>query len=318
MPMLSDRHAVVGEIGPGHLRFAVADIDELVIDHYVNFKTSDFDSIEVALDAYFKSLPGQPGKISLAVAGDVSDNQARISHLPWTFSARELQNAFAVPSVRLMRDIDAVSSCVPTLPPHELVKLTSPSPQSGPKGVVLLDRDLEAAMVAPHQHGWTVLHGRVGEMSFGADSNEELLLVQAMRHGIGRIALKRVLTSTGLTALYDALRLRSGLDAPSWSAFDIARAALSAEPDPIAHDALRHFANWLARFAGDLAAAYGAEGGIYLSGSLAIELREILRSEAFVESFSAAGGPDGFTSNVPVYLVTATNLALRGAALAIS
>jgi glucokinase len=48
--------------------------------------------------------------------------------------------------------------------------------------------------------------------------------------------------------------------------------ALSDE-DGIAVDALDVFMTWLGRFAGDAALLFGARGGVYLGGGIALRLR---------------------------------------------
>ncbi|WP_454854565.1 glucokinase [Rhizobium binxianense] len=319
MLTLSDRHAIVGEIGSIHLRFAVADIDELTMDHYVNFRTGDFDSIELALNAYLTSLPARPARMSLAVAGDVAEGHARLFHLPWSFTGKRLQDAFSIPVVNLMRDIEAVSRCVPLLAQHELLRVggTVPS-RAGPKAIALVERDIEAAIALPTDRGWTTACGRVGDMSFGAADDDELLVIGTMRSERGGTALGSILTSTGLAALHDALRLRAGLEASGWNASEIVAAASLDEPDSYAKEAIRRFAIWLGRFAGDLVAAYGAAGGVYMVGSVPNDMRDFLTDGTFAASFTAAGGPSGLASTVPVYIVTASNVGLRGAALALS
>lgn len=319
MSTLSDRHAIVGEIGPTHLRFAVTDVDELTMDHYVNFRTGDFDSIELAIDAYLASLPARPVRMSLAVAGDVSKGQARLFHTPWSFTIKQLQDAFSIPEVNLMRDIEAVATCVPLLAPHDLLQvLGTGSLQLGPKAIALVERDIEVAIAVPTALGWAAACGRAAEMSFGAEDEEELLIVNIMRRGPGRISLGKVLTSTGLAALHEALRFHAGMNASGWSASEIVEAAVLDEPDPYASEALRRFATWLGRFAGDIAAAYGAAGGVYLVGSVPNDLRDLLAEAAFATSFMAAGGASGFASTVPVYIVKSSDVGLRGAALALS
>ena len=319
MQMPLDRHAIVGEIGPTHLRLAIADIDELTMDHYVNFRTDEFASIELALNAYLTSLPDRPTRMGLAVAGTVADGEAHLFHSPWTFSERRLQDAFSIPVVHLMRDIEAISLCVPLLAQHELLRVAgAASMGAGPKAVILAERDIEAAITVPTAPDWTVQCGWAGDISFRAGDEDELHLINYTHTGSGSIALKNILTFAGLAALYDALKSRSGLHPSGWNASDVVAAALLDEPDPHAREALQRYAIWLARFAGDLASAYGASGGVYLVSSLSAQLRDFLTDSNAAASFTSAGGPSGFTSTVPLYIVTASNAALRGAAQALS
>ncbi|MBX4963439.1 glucokinase [Rhizobium binae] len=319
MSILSDRIAIVGEIGPTHSRFAVADIDETTMDHYVVLRTDDFDTIELIIDAYLDSLPHRPGRLSLAVAGDVVDGQARLFHRPWNFKAKQLQGAFSLQSVNLMRDIEAVSLSVPLLAQHDLLPICgTASAQTGPKAIALVERDIEAAVAIPNARSWTTVCGRAGDISFGAEDEEELLIINSLRSGQTRIGLRSLLTSIGFAALHDALRIRAGLNLSGWNVHQIVEASELDEPDPYARQTLQRFVTWLGRFAGDLAAVYGATGGVYLVGGLANDLRGVLTEGAFAASFKAAGGPSGFTSTASVHLVTASNTSLRGAALALS
>lgn len=312
-----DRHAIVGEIGSTHLRFAVADVDELTMDHYVNFRTADFHSVEQALNAYLKSLSHRPARASLAVAGHVTEDRAHVCRLSWTFTREQLQEALSIPVVNLISDINAVSLSIPLLAQHELVQIGGIAPPHlGPKAVVLVEKDIEAAITIPVGQEWKVICGRAGDISFGAEDEDELRLMESMRPGSGRMTLRGILTSTGLATLHNALRARAGLERSGWNASEI-MAAASLEQDPLAIEALKRFAVWLGRFAGDLATACGAVNGVYLVGCLPNDILDFLTNGPFRGSFVAAGGQSGLASNIPLYIVTASNAGLRGAALAL-
>lgn len=86
----------------------------------------------------------------------------------------------------------------------------------------------------------------------------------------------------------------------------------------LAEEALALFVEWLGRFAGDMALAFGARGGVYLGGGIAPKIIPALEMDGFRKAFEAKGRLSSFLKTVPVHVIKATDAGLRGAAIALS
>lgn len=318
MSTSSDRNAVVGEITSSHLRFAIADVDEMTLDHYVQFRTGDFKSFEQALTAYLSSLSERPTRMSLAIAGIVEEGHAHLPRLHWNLTARQLQAAFSIPAIKLMSHVEAVSRCVPLLSQHELLKIGAGSSPTQPKAIAVVQEDIETAVAVASGRDWVVLPGRAGEMSFGAQDEDELVIFNVLRNGQNRTVVGNVLTSSALALLHEELRIGAGLDRSGWGVIEIIGAASGDSQDPFAARAVHHFINWLGRFVRDLAAVYGAGGGVYLAGDLIKDLQGFLVDGRFAAPPGPVARPSSAASPIPIYIVKPSNIAMRGAALASS
>lgn len=314
MLMSSDRHAIVGEIGSHHLRFAIADIDELTIDHLVNFKAGDFSSVQQALFAYLKSLAKYPKIASLAIAGSIEKDRAHIANLSRTFTGKELEAALDLDSVTLIADIDAIARATELLGRHDVRKIAGTSALADkPRAVISLGEKLEAAIAVPGGGKWSVLPSRAGGMFLGAADEEDLWLLEQVRQEVGGTSAGSILTSAGMVALSGAISRQAGATG-RYSTVAAILAAACKEKEPSAVDTLKRFGLWLGRFSNDFVLATGAEGGLYLAGEMPTRLLEVLSKD----TFEAASGNAAYSSTTPVYVITALNTALRGAAMAIA
>ncbi|MBP2562451.1 glucokinase [Neorhizobium galegae] len=318
MSMSSARHAVVGEIGCHHLRFAVADVDELMIDHLVNFKTEDFTSVQQALFSYLKSLGTPPKIVSLAIAGSVEGDRAHIFNSPRTVKKRELQSALSLDRVEVATDAEAIAKVTELLSAHDLHQIAGAiQTGGGPRTVAIIGEGVRTAVAIPAGQQNLILSTRAGDMSFGAANDEDLWFLEQVHEDIGDRTAESLLAVDGLMALYNVASRQAGTAQSSSTVLDILSAA-SVHGDPVAIVALERYALWLARFARDVALATGARGGIYLAGDLPAKLVQFLDGAAFKTIFEAARGASHRMPDAPVYLVTGPSAALRGAAMAIA
>jgi glucokinase len=91
-----------------------------------------------------------------------------------------------------------------------------------------------------------------------------------------------------------------------------------ARTDPAASAALDLFVRWLGRFAGDVALVYGARGGVYLGGGIAPRIVDVLAAGPFRAAFEDKGRLRPYVASIPVYVITAPDAGLRGAAVTLA
>ena len=77
---------------------------------------------------------------------------------------------------------------------------------------------------------------------------------------------------------------------------------------------VQHFCVLLGQYAGSLAVATGARGGVYLTGGIVPRVRSLLCHTAFREAFNARGKMRDYMTRIPVRLVLSANPGLTGAA----
>ena len=102
---------------------------------------------------------------------------------------------------------------------------------------------------------------------------------------------------------------------PSLEPPEITRRAL-ADRASLSAQALAIFIRCYGSFAGDMALAFFARGGVYVCGGIAAKLAGRFAEGDFMEAFNYKGRHRDIAASIPVRLVTNESLGLAGAALA--
>ncbi|MGT2467459.1 glucokinase [Mesorhizobium atlanticum] len=139
---IKSRTALVADIGGTNARFAIADIDELTIDHFAAFRCDMFPSLQAAIKAYLDCIPHRPPLAGFAIAGPVSGETIRMTNLPWSFSRKDLCLATGAKYVHAVNDFEALALVLPFLGPHDLLKIGGEDPVDHAPKVVLGRRAL--------------------------------------------------------------------------------------------------------------------------------------------------------------------------------
>jgi glucokinase len=315
---LHSRHALVADIGGTFMSFAIADIDELTVDHFALLSSADFDSPMDAVERYLKSLSQRPDKASFAVAGKVEDDSATMTFRPWTITAEAIKAVTGAKTVTLVNDVEALALSLPHLTGDELIPITGQLiHEAAPKAVVSAGTGLGIAGLMKAHGIWFPFCGEGGQVAFPATRAGEFDLRKALRQD-AHLTAESVFSGAGLVALYVALARQEGTVAPRRTAPQITAAGLSGD-DPIAAEAVRLMGTWFARFAGDVALLYGAQGGMYLAGGLSANIIPAMDRGAFLEAFADKGKHRSYLEAIPVNVIkTGADAGLRGAAVALA
>lgn len=312
------REALVGDIGGTNARFAMADIDELTIDHFAAFSCRGFPSLEAVIAAYLASVPHRPKMASLAIAAPIWGKRIEITNLDWSFTHEDIAAATGAETPVLVNDFEALALSLPYLIPHDLHPLNGGKPvENGAKVVLGPGTGLGVAGLVYGTGSWVAVPGEGGHVSFPAQDVEEVEILRRLSAGGGWVSTERLISGPGLERIYAILRDMRGVPSAPKPVAEVTRLAL-AEEDPFAVEALGYFLKWLGRFAGDMALVYGATGGVYLGGGIAPRILKALEGEAFRSAFTEKGRLTGLLSQVPVNVIMAGDVALRGAAIALS
>lgn len=319
----TSRMALVGDIGGTNARFAITDIDELSIMHFAALRCDMFPSLQAAIKAYMNSIPHRPSMAAFAIAGPVRSEVVRMTNLPWSFSREDLRSVSGADTIHLVNDFEALAMVLPHLTAHDLHKLGGGEPVEGATKVVLgPGTGLGVAGLVSSPSGWISVPGEGGHISFAAEDVEELAIREKMTGDKGHVSAERMISGPGLVRLYQVLGQMKGVKPDPLSAAEIAARALG-DKENLAEEALGYFKTWLGRFAGDMALAYGAQGGVYLGGGMAPRIFDEAAASAFDlaffhRAFQAKGRLSAYLASIPVYTIRAADAGLRGAAVALS
>jgi glucokinase len=129
------------------------------------------------------------------------------------------------------------------------------------------------------------------------------------------VSAERVLSGAGLAAIYEFLRVGTAESEVLSDPAAISARAF-ADRSSLASKALELFVDCYGAFAGDVALAFLARGGLYVGGGIAAKLAHWLPGSGFLAAFNDKGRHRDLIASIPVRVVTNQKLGLLGAARA--
>ena len=248
----------------------------------------------------------------LAVAGPVDDGglTAKITNLPWTVDAASCGAAFGLPPLALVNDFAAAAAGIAAIAEQDRVTLQAGAPLGdGVRLVVGAGTGLGMAILVPNPvgGGFRVLPGEGGHVGFAPLDETQVRIQAALRAVHGRVTAERVVSGPGLAAIH---RILAGEDAAPAA---IAARALAGET--AARHSVDAFLGAYGAYAGDMALAVMARGGVFLAGGIAAKILPLMRSGPFLAAFDAKAGHAALAARMPVHVVTDAELGLKGSAL---
>jgi glucokinase len=301
---------LVGDIGGTNARLALAEAGttDPVGEHF--YATANFDDFPAVLATFLAATDTTIEAGCLAVAGPINDDgrSARLTNLPWVIDAGALEARFGIGRLTLANDFAAAAMGVTVAPAESIVPLQDGEPlRDAPKLVIGAGTGLGMATLIRHGNGWRVLPGEGGHVAFAPQDDDQERVWRALKAEHGRVPAERVISGPGLAVIHRVL-VGAKLD-PA----EIARLAMQ-DGDSAAIHSLNVFLAAYGAYAGDMALAIMARGGVYLAGGIAAKLLPLLPASPFLASFNAKGGHTPLVRRMPVSVVTDPSLGFRGAA----
>ncbi len=257
------------------------------------------------------------------VAGPVIENRSRTTNLPWIVDGTELAARFKIQAVRLLNDLEATAHGVLVLRPDEAEVLNTgaPPPTKGAMALIAAGTGLGEAILFWDGVRYRPMPSEGGHADFAPNSDIETDLLRYLRASYLHVSYERVLSGSGLHAIYEFLR-DTKKNEPTWLAEKlkvgdpaavIAEAGLKGQAE-IAKQALDLFASIYGAEAGNLALKALALDSVYVGGGTAPKLLAKLKDGAFMKGFTNKGRYKRLMSNIPVKIVMNHKTALLGAA----
>jgi glucokinase len=290
----------------------------------------EFDGLQPIVAAFLQQPPvaGHRGAIAaacLSVAGPVAANATTLTNLGWKVSGNTLAAELRLPEVRLVNDFEAAGLGISRLAANELETLQEGRPVARAARLVIgAGSGLGVGLLTWQDDGYAVHPSEAGHVDFApVDELQDKLLLH-LRRTYGRVSYERVVSGPGLMRIFSFLQ-ETGVGLPSKQLRDADKtrqdtAELIAEfgvakLDPLAVRALELFVAIYGAFAGNMALAMLAHGGVYIAGGIAPKIAPKLKEGAFMRAFTSKGRFSELLMTIPVHVVMNPLVGLYGALL---
>jgi len=295
---------LVGDVGGTKVLLALADAAG-ALHARRRLASADFRDFDALLADYLDGVSGPVDGGCLAVAGPVADDgrSARITNLPWTIDAAGLEARFGLGRLSLINDFAGVAHGIAVLSPEQLLPLQAGAPD--PHGLRLV-LGAGTGMGVAALLGEHVLPSEGGHVGFAPADATQARIHAALLAEHGRVTAERVISGAGLAAIH---RILAG---ESLSPEEVGQRALAGER--AARDSVEVFFACYGAFAGDMALAFLARGGVYLAGGVTQRLLPLLPGSPFLAAFNAKAEHADLATRMPVRAVVDPEVGLRGAA----
>jgi glucokinase len=312
---------LVADIGGTNARFAYAEVDaagQVRLEAPTSLRAHDYPGIEAAAAVFLDRAGRRPlGFAAAACAGPVIDGKVEMTNLAWRIDGAQFAAALGLPHALLLNDLAAMAWAAPLLTTADLVEIGSAPSRVAAAGEPLLvfnaGTGCNAAAFLPHRPGRPlVCVGEAGHSNFAPTDEIEVEVWRRLAARFGHVSLERLASGPGMLNLYQALADLQGVAAEALTPPDIPVRADAG--DRLAGETLDRFCRILGAAAGDLALAFGARGGVQLSGGIPPTLTSRLQSGGFRAAFEAKGRFAGYAAEIPTFIITHPYAALLGGA----
>lgn len=306
---------LVADVGGTNTRIALYDTE---LDQFRELKTyinRDYRQFEQVIDAWLNSCSEKkPEQCCIAVAALPSDDIVSMQNMDWSFSSSKLAIQYGFKSFKWINDFTAIAYSLPYLGPEDLYIVHA--------GTKRVDHKLAAVGPGTGLGGATVeiIAGKPyasaaepGHNGLSPGSTLELALFAALLEDYPDIYAELLTSGPGLQRLYATLcEIRSG-ECTTRTPSEISKGALE-EGNEECVFALQTFCALLGSVCGDFVLSNGAFGGLYLAGGIIPGMIEFLVGSDFHSRFCQKGGMKNHLAEVPIYIITANQPGLIGAA----
>ena len=324
--MARARTVLAGDVGGTKTLLGLfqADRGRLEPVRIVRYPSAEHDGLEAMLGAFLGTQRPRIDAAVFGVAGPVVAGRSRFSNLPWVLEEESLRRVLPRARVALVNDMEALAWGLDALRGAQVARLTRGSaPAPGNRAVIAAGTGLGMTLLTWDGMRHTPSPSEGGHQGFSPRDELEVELLRFLWARHGRVSLDRVLSGSGLRAIYEFLAesgraratraLRRRMESAPDPNAEVSRAALAGE-DGAAEAALERFVTIYGAAAGDLALVACATGGLFVAGGIAPRILPALRAGGFVRAFLEKGRLRPLVERVPITVVRESRAGLLGAA----
>jgi glucokinase len=308
--------ALVADIGRQSVRFGLTGGEAGLMPRDVRkFMTAEHPTFTSALVSYLNGLGLQDARLPsvLAVAGAARGDLINLTGSRWYISLSGVEAVLRA-RPRALNECAANALALTMVPISAFTPLHGPSPRPVEAGgnyvVIGTGTGLGVAALVTAGDRLSAIQTEAGHMSFAPVSTDERTFAQYCTSKGMTLDVEMLISAPGLLLAYEALSGGKKLAKPEDVTRNVGR-------DPVSTAVIRMFVEHLGAFAGDLALAYGAWDGVFLTGAIARALHPQLMDPGFRRRMEGKAAFRRQLSEVPVALVNRTDLELLGAAAAL-
>lgn len=311
---------LAADIGGTHARIALvepspdADCGIEVLDS-CKFACADFPGVVELLLAFTGRGASVPvRRCVLACAGQAMDGEVLSDNLAWPINLARVRAALDLDDVAILNDFEALGHALGGIPARTGRLLCGPDGlASGAALVIGPGTGLGAAVRIPGAADGGVLTTEAGQMDFAPHTLREREILACLVPDGGYLPYERVVSGPGLLALYTTLCTMLGAP-PRCTTPEAVTHAATTHADAQAVEAVEIFCGALGSFAGGLAMAFMASGGVYLAGGFLHAMFELLGKSGFEQRFLHGRSVRAFLSRIPVRVMEHGRYGVLGAA----
>ena len=285
------------------------------------FTTLDFDSLDDMVAGFLKQAGhARIDAACFGVAGPVVGDTARLTNVPWRISARETQERFGIPHVRLLNDLQAMGYSVAVLRDDELAVLQEgDAVPDGNGALIAAGTGLGEALLHNIDGRFVPASSEGGHADFAPRTEQEIALLRDLIRLHGRGQYEMVLSGPGIVNIHRFLHPKG---CPVVKSTDLDETDAPAE---VTTSALEHrcpkcvetldlFVSVYGAEAGNLALRALATAGVYIGGGIAPKILPALTGGGFMDAFRAKEPMQDLLAAVPVKVILNPRSGLLGAA----
>jgi glucokinase len=327
---MATAYGLVGDIGGTHSRLELLALQDGAVQtvHEQSYRSEAYAGFDLLLDDFFaldavKRAAVRIDGACFSVAGPVEGHASTLTNLNWKIDAPTVGGRLGTPEVLLVNDFAAIGHGIGELGEHDLMTLQRGAAQPhGMRLVVGAGTGLGVCMLSWQGDGYAVHPSEGGHTDFAPTNDAQDILLSNLRQDFGRVSYERVVSGPGLLRIFSVLE-NGGAGQPSKQLREAmqrgdAAAAISefaiGKTDPLAVHALDMFVDIYGAFAGNMALATLARGGVYIAGGIARQIAHKLGDGSFVRAFAHKGRFSDLLRRYPLHIVTDPKVGLKGAA----
>lgn len=304
---------LVADIGGTNCRLSLVEQAGAKPLHLARIATGSQATPEAALEAVLATLAQRPRSAVLAVAGPIEGRGAQLTNANWHFDGPQLGRALGLEQGLLVNDFEAQAASLAVLGEADVTTLVAGEPEpDGPRLVLGPGTGFGAAALVRRAGRGVLVPTECGHIGIGPEDPTEEKIWPALTAGLPRVTVEGLLSGDGLVRFHRAVASESGMLGADVSAADVTTLAL--DGDPAALMAVVCFWRLLARVAGDLALAFKATGGVYISGGIVPRLLPLADRGTIQAVFAGKPPMEDLASRFALHVVTAHDGAERGLA----
>ena len=299
--------------------------------------SSNWESFELILEDFLKNECKNithPSSACFAVAGPLSNNNAKIINLSWNISGNALQNKFNFKSCELINDFAVQIYGIPFLKKNQYSTIQNGSHSEGANNdlhaIVGAGTGLGIARGIISESKVKVLASEGGHVEYSPKSKLEWELKVWLKNylNVERISCERIISGTGLSRIAEWRLSKSDAEnhplKKYFKEIKISEAlrkelpekicTLSNQGDQIMNEVERIWLGAYASLLGDVALQELCFGGLWISGGTASKHFKNFKSDLFMKQFFDKGRLKDILKTIPMKVILDEEFGLFSAA----